>query len=447
MRKLWSVVTAAAVLAGVVFVPTSTSASSDQPAGSQTWLLASPSDLRLPPPPGDADTRAELAELASLAESRDGAALDRIRYWDAGSPSYRWTQRAVKYAQGHGVAGNRAFRMMALVNVAISDATVAAFDSKLAYSRPRPASSVAAISTPTSPAYPDEHAAAAGAASTVLAYLFPSDADLFASWAAEAANSRVEGGVAYPSDSSAGLTLGRQVGDLAVAWAQADGSDAKWTGSVPTEPGQWTGTNPVEPLAGTWKPWALESGREFRPAAPPAVDSEQLARELAEVKNYKRSNLTNLLASFWEFYGGRAAFEYWDDAAGKLIFEHRLQDDPVRAAQVYAQVHVASHDAAIACWDAKYTYWAARPAMLDPTITTQFVTPNHPSYPSAHSCISGAIGTVLTRQFPSEAAALQAILDQVGEARIMGGIHVRSDIDAGATLGKRVGEVVAARGT
>src|SRR5207247_955352 len=127
---------------------------------------------------------------------------------------------------------------------------------------------------------PDERAVAAGAASTVLAYVFPADADAIAAWADEAARSRLEAGVAYPSDVAAGLALGRQVGERAVAWGRADGSDAIWTGSVPTEPGTWKGTNPIEPLAGTWKPWALTSGSQFRPGPPPAPDSEQFAREL-----------------------------------------------------------------------------------------------------------------------------------------------------------------------
>ena len=84
--------------------------------------------------------------------------------------------------------------------------------------------------------------------------------------------------------------------------------------------------------------------------------------------------------------------------------------------------------------------------MVDPAITTVFATPNHPSYPSAHSCLSGAVGTVLAAEFPSEAAPLNAIVDQAGEARIMGGIHVRTDVDTGKALGQRVGEVVWTRG-
>jgi hypothetical protein len=80
-------------------------------------------------------------------------------------------------------------------------------------------------------------------------------------------------GVQYPSDVAAGTELGQVVGAQVVDWARRDGSDAQWTGSVPTEPGHWNGTNPILPLAGTWKTWALASGSELRPGAPPTADS------------------------------------------------------------------------------------------------------------------------------------------------------------------------------
>jgi membrane-associated phospholipid phosphatase len=447
-----SVLTALALLSGVTgsSLVTAAPASQVEPGAGTwpTWLLTSGAQLRLPPPPGPADTQAELADLQTMAAQRDGATLDRIAYWDAGAPPYRWTQRTVKYVQDHNYVGNRAGRLLALMNVAIYDATVAAWDTKYAYNRPRPGDSlpgVAAIPTPASPSYPDEFAVAAGAASTVLTYIFPNDADLFSSWANEAANSRVEAGVAYPSDVVAGLALGRQVGDRSVEWGRSDGSDAVWTGSVPTEPGKWKGTNPIEPLAGTWKPWALTSGSQFRPGPPPDINSDQMARDLAEVRDYPRTNLTNLIASFWEYYGGRGGFEFWNDQASRAIYEHHLEGNPPAAARVYATADAAYADALIACWDAKYTYWAPRPAMVDPSITTVFVTPNHPSYPSAHSCISNSQATVLGRLFPGDAGRFTDLATQAGEARIMAGIHFRSDINAGTTLGQQVGEVVWAR--
>ena len=136
----------------------------------------------------------------------------------------------------------------------------------------------------------------------------------------------------------------------------------------------------------------------------------------------------------------------WNDQASKKLFEYRLADNAPRAALVYTLTNVALHDAFIACWDAKYTYWAPRPHQVDPSITTVFVTPNHPGYPAAHSCLSGAAGGVLARVFPRDAPAFTSLADQAGEARIMGGIHFRSDVDAGLTLSRQVAEVVWVRG-
>ena len=334
-----------------------------------TWLLVSGSELRPTAMPGPSTTDAELLVVQALAAQRDRGMLDRIKYWDAGAPQYRWIQRSVKYMEDHGVATPRAGRLLALLTVSMYDSTVAAWDAKYTFNRARPADrdpSLAAIALPSSPSYPDERAVAAGAASTVLAYAFPADADLFNTWADEAAQSRVEAGVAYPSDTADGLMLGREVGLKAVEWGRVDGSDAVWTGTVPQEPGKWTGTNPIEPMAGTWKPWALTSGRQFRPGPRAAADSDQIKAEVAAVRDYPRTNLTNLTASYWEYYGGRASFEFWNDLATRAIGDYHLDQDPPAAARVYATADVAFADAVIACWDAKYTYWEPRPAMLTP---------------------------------------------------------------------------------
>src|SRR5262249_53137856 len=143
----------------------------------KTWVLSSGRQLRLPGPPDPAATREELRQLAGLAARRDAAALDRIGYWDAGSPGYRWSELAIQETFDRGIGGQRAARALALLNVAIYDATIAAWDTKAAYQRPRPAEAdptlTTVLATPASPAYPAEHAVAAGAVSAVLGYLFP----------------------------------------------------------------------------------------------------------------------------------------------------------------------------------------------------------------------------------------------------------------------------------
>src|SRR5262249_30553349 len=204
-------------------------------AGSwKTWVIVSGGELRLPPPPDGATSRTEIAELHKLAAQRDQW-RDRIVYWNAGAPSSRWVQIAVNRIIDGPLKGLNAARHIALVNVAIYDATIAAWDSKYAYKRPRPreldSPLTTAVAAPRSPSYPSEHAASAAAAAAVLSYLFPDDAKRFGDMGAEAAQSRVIAGLEYPSDAKGGLELGRAVAERVIARAKVDGFDAPWAGS------------------------------------------------------------------------------------------------------------------------------------------------------------------------------------------------------------------------
>ena len=133
----------------------------------------------------------------------------------------------------------------------------------------------------------------------------------------------------------------------------------------------------------------------------------------------------------------------WNNVIDQKIFEYRLDVNPPRAARVYALASIAAYDATVACWDAKYTYWAIRPFMLG--VTPLFPTPNHPSYPAAHGCLSGAISAALAYLFPRDAAALNALGTEAGESRLWGGIHFRSDIETGLALSRAVAKLVIER--
>jgi membrane-associated phospholipid phosphatase len=425
------------------------------PAGPQagtwkTWVIDSGPQFRVPPPPDRAASEKELGELAQIAAARDRAALDRVAYWDTGAPSYRWSEIAVAEHLRNGSNWLVAARNLALMHIAIYDAMVAAWDSKYTYKRPRPNEVrdglTTVVANPLSPSYPAEHAVAAGAASEVLAYVFPDRAAFFRENAEEAARSRVTAGINYPSDVAAGLALGRQVAALVIARGKSDGTDAKWTGSVPVGPGKWTGTNPILPMAGTWKPWVLSSPGEFRPAPPIAYDSPEKAAELAELKNFRRTPQTNNEALFWEAaVGGLRAHQYWNEQLSKKTLEYRLDDNPPRAARAFVLPFVTLYDAGIACWEAKYTYWAIRPFQLDPEVKPLFATPNHPSYPAAHACSSISITRVLGYLFPRDAEALAALGERAAESRVWAGIHYRSDIVAGRQLALAVANRVIER--
>jgi membrane-associated phospholipid phosphatase len=416
----------------------------------KTWLIGSGAKYRVPPPPDRAATEKELSELAQMATRRDRVTLDRIFYWDTGSPSYRWSEIAVAEHLKNGIGWPIAARNLSLMHIAIYDAMVAAWDSKYAYDRPRPSVVRAQLSTvmpnPSSPSYPAEHAVAAGAASEVLAHIFPARAAFFREESEEAARSRLTAGVNYPSDIAAGLALGKQVAALVIARGKSDATDAKWTGSVPEGPGRWTGTNPILPMAGTWKPWVLSSPGEFRPPPPIPYNSAEKAAELAELKTFPRTPLTNNEALYWEVaVGGLRAHQYWNELLSKKTLEYRLDANPPRAARAFVLPFVTLYDAAIACWEAKYTYWAIRPFQLDLEFKPTFATPNHPSYPAAHACSSIAITKVLGYLFPRDAEALDALGERAAESRIWAGIHYRSDIVAGRQLALAVADKVIER--
>ena len=423
----------------------------DPQAGTwRTWVISSGREFRVPPPPDRATTDKELDQLALLAATRDATTLNRIAYWDTGGPSYRWSELAIAEHLRNGQPWQIAARDLGLMHIAIYDAMVAAWDSKYAYGRSRPgavrANVKTAITDPAYPSYPSAYAVAAGAASEVLAYIYPDRAAFFRDKAAEAAQSRLAAGVNYPSDVDAGLALGKRVAALVIERGRTDGTDAKWAGSVRTGPCLWNGQNPILPLAGTWKPWVLASADEFRPGPPLPCDSAAKAAELAEIKNFKRTPLTNNAAMFWEAaVGGLRAHQYWNEQVSKKVLEYRLDADPPRAARAYVLPFVTLYDAGIACWDAKFTYWAIRPVQLDPDVKTVVPTPNHPSYPAAHACSSIAVASVLGYLFPRDAEMFAALGEQAAESRIWAGIHYRSDIDAGRQLAVGVASKVIAR--
>src|SRR5437870_2328196 len=95
--------------------------------------------------------------------------------------------------------------------------------------------------------------------------------------------------------------------------------------------------------------------------------------------------------------------------AARIILRRRHH--PSRAAP--ALVNGAEADAAICCWQAKYSYVLWRPITAiafadldgnaatagDPTWIPLLITPAHPEYPSGHSSASGATTTVLAAFF------------------------------------------------
>ncbi len=72
-------------------------------------------------------------------------------------------------------------------------------------------------------------------------------------------------------------------------------------------------------------------------------------------------------------------------------------------------------------------------------------TPRHPAYPSGHSTYAAAASTVMECFFgklPGLAGEFNKLARNIGEARLWGGVHWRSDDDAGRVIGNAVGKLI-----
>jgi membrane-associated phospholipid phosphatase len=122
----------------------------------------------------------------------------------------------------------RAARVYALEAVAQHDATIACWDTKYAYLEMRPPMAdptiIPVFAIPQHPGFPSGHACASGATSTVMSYLFPSDAPSFAAMSLDAGNSTFYALIHTMFDVAQGFALGAQTGQTVVQRAQTDGA-------------------------------------------------------------------------------------------------------------------------------------------------------------------------------------------------------------------------------
>ena len=458
------VFTAALVLpAACSDAPTGLGRDADPDAGTwRTWVLANAAELRpgAPPVAGSAQAITETEEIVRLQASRTPQSDSVVRVWD-GLPTTRWHSLALDLSGFYWVllpdvrlaTPARSARAFALLHVAMYDALVATWEAKYAYNRLAPALADgrvrALVPIPDVPSYPSEHAAAAAAAAGVLSYLFPNDDTAsFHALAREAGEARIAAGAAYRSDVDAGFAIGRAVAARVIGHGRSDGSGAAWTGTVPAGPTAWRPTpsrfvsSPFDPTAGTWRTWVISSGSAFRPEPPPLPGSERFEWDVQELLFLSRTRTTEQ-ANVARFWASESPSARWEVFIQEEIDRRRL--GAVRAARALALASVATYDAMVACWDAKYAYWLMRPLTAEPAIETVFSTPPFPSYPSGHSTLSSAVAEVFAELFPDVAAHYLQKGEEASLSRVIAGVHYRFDVLAGEALGRHVGEAVVAR--
>ena len=395
-------------------------------------------------------TKAELAELRQLQQERSPSANTAIQYYNAVPATQRWHDLAYTLARAEKQSPNRQARLASILHTALHDAVVATWVAKYQFNR-KPPSQIAPDVTPgvlitgvvsaSEPSYPSEHAALAGTAVGILTSFFPKEEANLKAMATEVGRTRLLMGANYRSDIDAGFALGQAVAQKALARAATDGSDSKWTGTLPTGPGMWVGKDPLEPLQGTWKPWLMTRGDQFRPGPPPAIDSAEFQEELALLKRINQSP-TPIQRAIATNFAVKSLDFVWEP--GYALARRERLSVP-REVRLLAPLAAVQLDAYIAAHDTKYLYWRLRPSMADPTIKPLIPVPNHPAYVSNAAIIASAAAVLVGAMFPQEAAYWQYLGEEAGLSRIYGGIHYPSDERAGNQMGKGIGALAVQR--
>jgi PAP2 superfamily len=352
-------------------------------------------------------------------------------------PSLYWTRTSLDLIAKYQLNPLRASRVLTLLHCAMHDALVQGVrgggDERLAW------------------------VAVHRAASLILADLFPQESpERLEAKGLLAAATLAE---SHPDQAIVMWTIGGEVARDASARARSDGSDRVWPldGRPAPAPGRWVPTppihsyNPLEPLAGEWRPWVLPHGGALEPPEPVPYDSPAFWKEVEEVRRTADS-LTpaqKAIADAWNLDRGTVTpAGVWNLKADDLARAGKLS--PPETLRLFASLNVAMMDAFIACWHAKYKWWTIRPVSVirdryEPEFLSYLITPPFPAYPSGHASASGAAEVVLARFFPESAGWLKAQAEEAAMSRLFGGIHYRSDNEAGLELGRSVGREVLQR--
>lgn len=395
-------------------------------------------------------------EISAFAENplQDYSTVDHITV-DRGNAIVAWDSLALRAIRNADLSPAEASRDLAILHAAQYDA-VAAVDF------PSSAYQVHA----TAPKGASAEAAADSAANTVLQALFPAQAPAF-----QGAENAAQAGLATTTPAvKAGLALGIQVAQQTLVNRSLDGSSVPSNYLPSPLPGLYKPTPPSFFAAqdaqwGMVAPFLLSGGAQFRPAAPPTLNSTAYDQALQQVELLGRASSTSRTGD------QTAAAEFWNDGVGTFTnpghwnaiaeqFSLARKDSLDADARLFAQLDFAQADAAIATLGAAYTYNLWRPVtaiqQTDPSFAPLLITPPTPSYPSDHAAIGKAAADVLAATFGAKTqftdelfaatgvtrtfASFAAAAAEDGQSRVDGGVNYSFDVTQGATLGDEVGK-------
>jgi hypothetical protein len=371
-----------------------------------------------------------------------------------------WNAKAEAIAMEKKLLPPPSARGMAILHVAMFEA-VNAVDRKYAPYK----------ITLSAPSTVSKETAAAAAAHAVLLALHPEhqaslDVFLKTSLASIAEGEAKVNGIALGKEAAAGI----------LALRGGDGMAAMENYRPHTSPGIYVPTTiPFGSTFGSVTPWVMSSGSQLRPDPPPPLSSQAWINDLNEIRELggrdskKRTVEQTDIGRFWLLIGPSA----WNPIVRQLVTAKQL--DLIDSARVFALVAMATCDAFIAVFDAKYFYHFWRPitavryadstgnkdAPRESSWLPLGETPLHPEYPCAHCITSAAVASVLIGVLGNEIpevsmtsptapgvtrkwTRLEDYANEVGLARIYAGLHYGFSNKVGQDMGRKIGALTVA---
>src|ERR1700687_4019409 len=279
-----------------------------------------------------------------------------------------------------------------------------------------------------------------------------------------------------------GIATGEAAALAMIALRAHDGSSPpQFKIPGPPVPGEWQATPSCPIVNGVavgilfqWQyvtPFGIASASEFLLDAPPALTSNAYAKaynEVMTVGSIDSIDRPQDRANVVRFYAASSPTLVFNQAAQQVAQQQgRSLSENARA---LALVNIATNDSLIASFLNKYHYnfWRPETAIhagdtdgnpktnADPSFVPFITTPCFPSYPSNHGSASNGATAILRRIYGEgghsitlsnpavpgivlQYSTFKQITDDISDARVYGGIHFRTDQDAGARLGKAVG--------
>ncbi len=314
-------------------------------------------------------------------------------------------------------------------------------------------------------------AAVAAAAHRILVYYFPTQqASLDAQLVASLAKVNVAEGA-----KKHGVAVGEAAALAVIAARVNDGLEADVPYNPGSGPGAWIPTPPgylsaATPWLGQMRPFTMKTASEFLPDGPTPLNSEPWARDYNLTRLYGDANSSVRSAAETEI-----GIFYTENTAGQYarMFNYLIENyhlGTADSARLVAVLWTGYADAAIGCFNGKYTYGFWRPVTAievgggepqeltaDPSWLPLGTTPNHPEYPAAHGCLTGAVTTLIADYFGTTKVKLvvdskafgttvhthtfddtRDLMDEVFWARIYAGFHFYHSLEDGRQLGQSV---------